>query len=221
MKKKIVTLALVAALVAVAVVGATLAYFTDTKEATNTFTVGNVTIDLTEPAWDDPLTGTGAKDAPTVYAGEPLAKNPMVENIGANPCFVRLKVEGLDSLVPDPLPEGVDEGDYMITLRSLNITDWTWHNGYYYYYVSGEDGGVLYPDGTLYTEYDGKVSKTPALFTHIVMPTALENETDAGAEYDVVVTAEAVQAQLAKPSFAAVKLMTVEEIADWFTTCGF
>lgn len=36
------------ALVAVAVVGASLAYFTDTKSATNTFTVGNVKIDLIE-----------------------------------------------------------------------------------------------------------------------------------------------------------------------------
>ena len=36
------------ALAAVAVVGASLAYFTDTKSATNTFTVGNVKIDLIE-----------------------------------------------------------------------------------------------------------------------------------------------------------------------------
>ena len=36
------------ALLAVAVVGASLAYFTDTKSATNTFTVGNVKIDLLE-----------------------------------------------------------------------------------------------------------------------------------------------------------------------------
>ena len=36
------------ALVAIAIVGASLAYFTDTKSATNTFTVGNVKIDLIE-----------------------------------------------------------------------------------------------------------------------------------------------------------------------------
>ena len=48
MKKKITALCLCVALLAVAVVGASLAYFTDTKSAKNTFTVGNVKIDLIE-----------------------------------------------------------------------------------------------------------------------------------------------------------------------------
>ena len=48
MKKKITALCLCVALLAVAVVGASLAYFTDTKSATNTFTVGNVKLELLE-----------------------------------------------------------------------------------------------------------------------------------------------------------------------------
>lgn len=48
MKKKITAIFLCVALVAIAIVGASLAYFTDTKSATNTFTVGNVKIDLIE-----------------------------------------------------------------------------------------------------------------------------------------------------------------------------
>ena len=48
MKKKLTALCLCVALLAVAVVGASLAYFTDTKSATNTFTVGNVKIELLE-----------------------------------------------------------------------------------------------------------------------------------------------------------------------------
>lgn len=48
MKKKITAICLCVALLAVAIVGATLAYFTDTKSATNTFTVGNVKINLIE-----------------------------------------------------------------------------------------------------------------------------------------------------------------------------
>ncbi len=47
-KKKILTIAISVALVAILVVGASLAYFTDTKEATNTFTVGGVKIALYE-----------------------------------------------------------------------------------------------------------------------------------------------------------------------------
>ena len=48
MKKKLIAIFLCVALVAIAVVGASLAYFTDTKSVTNTFTVGNVKIDLLE-----------------------------------------------------------------------------------------------------------------------------------------------------------------------------
>ena len=48
MKKKLTAIFLCVALVAIAVAGASLAYFTDTKSATNTFTVGNVKIDLLE-----------------------------------------------------------------------------------------------------------------------------------------------------------------------------
>lgn len=48
MKKKIISLCLVIALAATAVVGATLAYFTDTESANNVFTAGSVRIKLIE-----------------------------------------------------------------------------------------------------------------------------------------------------------------------------
>ena len=47
-KKKLLVLSLCVVLAAIAIAGASLAYFTDTKSATNTFTVGNVKIDLIE-----------------------------------------------------------------------------------------------------------------------------------------------------------------------------
>lgn len=48
MKKKLFTMAMAIALIAVSIVGMSLAYFTDKKEATNTFTAGGVKIDLIE-----------------------------------------------------------------------------------------------------------------------------------------------------------------------------
>lgn len=48
MKKKITAIFLCVALLATAIVGASLAYFTDTDNETNTFTVGNVKIKLLE-----------------------------------------------------------------------------------------------------------------------------------------------------------------------------
>lgn len=193
MKKKITAIALVVCLVAVAIVGGSLAYFTDTDKATNTFTVGNVDIDLTEPGW----TSSGSQDAPEVYPGEPLAKDPTVENIGDNPCFVRIKVTGLDCLAPASA----------ITYRTDYVTDklgdnWVKHTDGYFYYNKVLAVG----------------EKTDALFDQIVIPTDLTNG-DAETEFNVVVSAEAVQAQGAKASWSAVQNMTVAEIAAWFTTC--
>ncbi|MBR5547714.1 MAG: SipW-dependent-type signal peptide-containing protein [Clostridia bacterium] len=48
MKKKIVSMVMVFAMIAALAIGGTLAYFTDTDSATNTFTVGNVEIRLNE-----------------------------------------------------------------------------------------------------------------------------------------------------------------------------
>ena len=191
MKKKITALCLCVALLAVAVVGASLAYFTDTKTAKNEFTVGDVSIELTEPLWES----SGKADADTVYAGEPLKKDPTVKNTGTNPCFVRIKVEGLNQFGT--------KGD--ITYRTNYVVgalgnDWTYSNGYFYYTKVLQNG-----------------EKTSALFDSIVMPTGLVGGETAS---PITVTAQAVQAQGAKARWADVQAMTVAEIAAWFTTCG-
>ena len=49
-----------------------------------------------QPNWE----GSGSKDAPEAYPGEALAKDPIVTNVGDNPCFVRVKVTGWDALAP-------------------------------------------------------------------------------------------------------------------------
>lgn len=69
MKKKIVALCLVVCLAATAVIGGTLAYFTDTKTAENTFTVGNVKIELLESQYHRVNAGKGNATGET----EPLS----------------------------------------------------------------------------------------------------------------------------------------------------
>lgn len=192
MKKKIVTICLVAALAATALIGGSLAYFTDTEQKDNVFTVGNVDITLTEPNWD----GSGSQDAPEAYPGEALAKDPTVTNNGANPCFVRIKVEGLNCLAPAD----------SIAYRTDYVTDKLGDN-----WVKGTDGYFYY------NKVLAVGDTTDALFDQIVIPTNVTNGYDG--TYDVVVKAEAVQAQGAKASWAAVQTMTVPEIAAWFTTC--
>ena len=72
MRKKILALSMVACLAATAVVGGTLAYFTDTTEAqVNKFEVGNVKIELTEDAWN-------ASADHTLMPGTSYEKNPTI-----------------------------------------------------------------------------------------------------------------------------------------------
>ena len=88
MKKKIVSVCLVVCLLATAIIGTTLAYFTDKTEAvTNTFTVGNVDIELAEN------TGNNYKMIP----GTTLDKDPKVTvKGGSEDCYVFVKVEETD-----------------------------------------------------------------------------------------------------------------------------
>lgn len=208
MKKKIIAMCLIISLATVALIGGTLAFFTDTKAASNVFTVGNVEIKLEEPGWDGP-NGTGKADAAEVYPGEPLAKDPTVTNIGDNPCFVRVKVFGLDSLV-NAGPIQIRNADG--TLGQPN-PDWTLIDGYYYY----NKPLIVAGTGTQ-TWNTGLLTETPKLFNHIVIPTGLENG-NASTTFYVDVVAQAVQAQGARPAWTDVKLMTPAEIAAWFTTC--
>lgn len=65
--------------------GGVLAYLTDTDSETNTFTVGQVEIDLTEPNWKE----ENGKDVTPL---ETIAKDPTVTNTGVNDAFVFVEV---------------------------------------------------------------------------------------------------------------------------------
>lgn len=58
-KRRILAIAMSLVIVAILAIGATLAYFTDTDEETNTFTVGNVKIDLIESQYHRVNAGRG------------------------------------------------------------------------------------------------------------------------------------------------------------------
>lgn len=202
MKRKLLAMCLVAALAATAVIGGTLAYFTDSDAAENTFTVGNVDIALTEPDWE----AEGKAEAETVYPGEPLAKDPTVENIGANPCFVRVSVSNLDQFG--------EKGDivYLTGYQEGELGEgWVDGKDGYFYWTK-----PLAARGTEDDEWNqGLVSKTAPLFDQIKMPVGLVGGEEAE---PIVVAAQAVQAQGARASWADVKEMDVAEIQAWFNT---
>ena len=123
MKKKLTAIALVVCMLAVMLVGASLAYFTDSKSATNTFAVGNVSIDLIEQERGEkdgkaalvdftqnkklyPIVGSaqGEKD----QFGLPTAKNYVdkvitVKNTGSEAAYIRAYFA-----IPSALDDGYD-----------------------------------------------------------------------------------------------------------------
>ncbi len=144
MKKKIVTSCLVVALLVVGIVGASLAYFTDQDNATNTFTVGNVKIQLNEQQRNadgtalepfeqskvlNPIVGSaqGEKDK----FGMPVAKNYVdkmitVTNTGKNDAYIRAYFA---------IPSALDDG-YESFNAGLNVLHFNFGN------KVGEDGSI-------------------------------------------------------------------------------
>lgn len=96
MKKKILATCLVVALAATAVIGGTLAYFTDTADQKNTFTVGNVDIKLDETDVNDPTKRTEEDQTFTdaIVPGREFTKDPTITvEEGSQDCYVFLELD--------------------------------------------------------------------------------------------------------------------------------
>lgn len=92
MKKKILTLSLVVALAATALIGGTLAYFTDKDDKTNTFTVGNVDIHIDEWMEDKDGEWVEYEDqhlSPIAHSKTTFNKLVETVNDGSEPAYIR------------------------------------------------------------------------------------------------------------------------------------
>ena len=170
MKKKITAIFLCVALLATAIVGASLAYFTDTDNETNTFTVGNVKIDLIEEERDGnggtkdftqgkklyPIVGSaqGEKDA----LGMPTAKNYVdkmvtIENTGSEKAYIRAYFA-----IPSALDDGYETFNAGMNVLHFNFgnkvvdgnitstegVEWIWTHGNKWNYFETTIDGIKY-----------------------------------------------------------------------------
>lgn len=177
MKKKITALCLCAAMLAIAIVGASLAYFTDTKDATNTFTVGNVKIELIEQQRGEnglvpfeqnkklyPIVGSaqGEKDA----LGMPTAKNYVdkmvtIKNKGSEAAYIRAYFA-----IPSALDDGYETfnagknvlhfnfGNKVVNgaISSTEGVEWIWtHGSKWNYFETTLSDGIKY--NVYYADY--------------------------------------------------------------------
>lgn len=91
-KKRFVAILLCMTLVALAAIGATFAYLTDSKTVKNTFTVGDVKIKLDETNVNAPEGDRVTSNTYNVYPGAVVTKDPIVHNTGKNGAYVRAVV---------------------------------------------------------------------------------------------------------------------------------
>lgn len=155
MKKKILTLCLVACLAATAIVGGTLAYFSDTDAQTNTFTTGDVAIDLWEDFGDNDAQGieelipaTGSAQAGTLKNG--IEKEDYVKNTGSEDAYVRVHI-AIPSVLDDAQPD-FDASQNVLHFNyageSIGEGKWDWskapddgeYDGSWNYYATTIDG---------------------------------------------------------------------------------
>jgi predicted ribosomally synthesized peptide with SipW-like signal peptide len=177
MKKKIRKLVFIIVIaLTIIITGGVVAYLTDTDNATNTFTVGSVSIDLTEDNWDE-INGQN------VTPGKVIAKDPAIKNTGKNSAYVYLKVyvplvkHGTDKYEPNclPLVTYVPNGDWTMIDSESSPAPCSGTPTKVFAYKNALDSGET----------------TTTLFDNVTVPSY--EESSASGSYNVIVTAYAIQ----------------------------
>lgn len=209
MKKKITAIALVVMLLAVSVLGATLAYFTDTDKETNVFTSGNVAIDLTENFDENNsklVPATGSAQNGTLENG--VQKEVFVTNIGSEAAFVRVHIA-----IPAILDNGADTFDagknvlhFNYKANSIGEGKWDWSNstgapyeGNWNYYETTIDGIAYNVYVVTYEKALDANEKTVDAIHQVYLDSKVSSgdmeklNTALGKEWKIYVVAEGVQ----------------------------
>ena len=198
-KKRFVAILLCVTLVALAAIGATFAYLTDTKSVNNTFTMGNVAIKLDETNVNDPTGARVTSNAYNVYPGAVVKKDPVVHNTGKNAAYIRatVNVSNWMNLCAAYYP------DFKYTFgqegykAALNLLVGELGEGWS---VVGVEAGDTFTigqfDAKFILKYDGTLAAnadTTAMFQTVTIPAGIDNaNTDSFKEVKVV--AQAIQA---------------------------
>lgn len=119
MKKKLTAIFLCVALVAIAVVSASLAYFTDTDKETNTFTVGNVKIDLLESQYH------------RVNAGKGNAVGQTEPSMGGYLWAANVDMQGTPANTPNYVTSGEEWDGQYFSDDQIKADAATYKNGYF------------------------------------------------------------------------------------------
>ena len=136
MKRKILILSVLAICIATFAAG-TIAFFTAEGKAHNVITTGGVEIAVQE--WADDEKTKPFENLSGVMPNTTVTKIAEVKNTGASDAWIRVKVEKSIQLQGEGTP------DTSLVELTLNTTDWTEKDGYYYYNAALEPGQTTEP----------------------------------------------------------------------------
>lgn len=142
MKRKLLILSVLAICIATLAAG-TLAYFTSEGKAHNVITTGGVEITVQE--WADEDKQTPFEDLEGIMPSMTVTKIAEIKNTGASDAWIRVLITKNIKLQGEGTP---DTGLVELT---LNTTDWTEKDGYYYYNEPVKPGEVTAPIFTAVT----------------------------------------------------------------------
>lgn len=198
-KKRFVAILLCVTLVALAAIGATFAYLTDTKTVDNTFTMGNVAIKLDETNVNDPEGARVTSNEYNVYPGAVVTKDPIVHNTGKNAAYIRatVNVSNWMNLCAAYYPDFKETFPNDGYKAALNLLVGELGEGWS---VVGVEAGDTFTigqfDAKFILKYDGALASgadTTAMFQTVTIPAGIDNaNTDSFKEVKVV--AQAIQA---------------------------
>ena len=192
MKKKLTAIALVVALLAVAVIGGTLAYFTDTDSAKNTFTVGNVKIDLIEQEKTEQGLVDFEQDKLLVPGksndGNAVSKIVTVKNTGRNDAWVWVDLKIPAYLVSNEYP--TDESKNALHWNSYGCFNVEYNSGNYWKLATSDgivdaahkvtDPDMVAVEDGLWYDYEYVGRETIGEVEYVVIRTKMQNTLPAG-----------------------------------------
>ncbi len=195
-KKKTITAAIV--LLLVFLVGGAIAYFTDTDNATNTFTIGNVDITLTEPNWSTTdEDNNGVPDASQdLMPGQTVAKDPTINNVSTtNPAYVFAKVEVPCTTAASPATPveffnyTVNSGWTELPSAAVACTSGGTATHVYYYGTGGSLTALAKATSA------STPTSTPAVFNNVTLLNNLTGNEGLTGNKNIVVTGYGIQTQ--------------------------
>ena len=198
MKKNRTIIAAVVLLLVLAVGGA-VAYFTDSEQKTNTFTIGSVDITLTEDGWDA-LADTNNNDIPDaaedMMPGESVTKDPLINNVSTkNPAYVFIKVVVPCTTIVAPATTSEEIFTYTVNagwteLPSAAVACTSGGNATHVYYY-GSNGTLTQLDKA--ANSSTPTSTTNPLFSTISLRSTLKGNEGLTDQKQVVITGYGIQ----------------------------